>query len=292
MDIVDQFINYLNENTLTREQSERIFQALQENHSHFARDLQLCTKEEEVKSITQGHLYAYRIPFINVVVNRNNGGSTEPWCLVKVGRADPDNCYQRLGGESAIFCGERQHLDPKPRVYIPHREGVRLTDAAFEEVVYDNWVIHEDLLFVVACNIGREREYRCWPSGMGVDVGTGRLSHLPEKLHVDCRYSNLRIKTTALRTWILGMSLTEDSYRKAPTESLGESEWVVLPTRVFDRAREQHIRSEKALQELIAFSNSIISEQAIFEVELTLLQREVHPTLSFSSSNNRWPTRS
>lgn len=282
MDIVDQFISYASENALTSEQLDRLEQVL-----HVNRGLSRVVVKERV--VSQGYMYAYRIPFIKVFVNPDIGGSSESWYLVKVGRTSAGKCHQRLCGESAIFCGIRQHLTGKPKVSIPSRDGTKYTDQLFEESVHANWATHEDLMFVVACDIGREEEYRCWPTGVGVDVGTGELATIPERLDGDCRFDNLRIKPKALRAWVLGMSLAQGEYGGAPSESLGESEWVIIPKRVFEYARHRPIRTESDLQAFIEISRQVISAQHVVTVELTLEARSDHHTFRFDSSKHAWP---
>lgn len=242
----------------------------------------------------QGYMYAYRLPIIKVrVTYQKKGGVDEKWTLVKVGRAEPDNIRDRLCSERVNLRGAHQLMTPVPELATP--ETAPMSDEDFHQFVHDNWAHYSDMAFLFTGNTGREKEYRSWPTGLGVEVGTGCLSPIPEKLSKDWYYDNNKIMATGLRAWILGMPMNiigGAKYGDVTRDSMGESEWVIVPNAVFQHVRDAQIRTEAEYQRILADVHRVLNVLRIDHVDLTIEGRPDQQTLSFCGSTMiGWPGR-
>jgi hypothetical protein len=243
--------------------------------------------------IKQGHFYAYQLPFVSVHVQHTDPLIQTQWSLVKVGRADPGNIQQRLCGERVMLQGNRQLFVPKPTIHTP--ETRPLEDLEFRQEVDRDWGIYTDLLFLFEGDIGREKEYRKWPTGVGIEVGTGCLNPIPPTLALHWYHRNSKIKATALRAWILGMcmNIRENggvAVGDVTPESLGESEWVIIPTHLVQWGRTFRINSEYAFRMFLTEVHRTISPLLIQSVTLTIPGRIDHQSFTFQGSQVAdWP---
>lgn len=247
----------------------------------------------------QGHMYAYRIPHVGVSVNFQGGVSKSDWSLVKVGRSDPTKVEKRLHGEAALFMGARQKLTVPPVLGIPRadtgkgKKKLLQTEAAFVAGVYEKWTTYNDMLFLFPADVGKEAEYRHYPTGVGVEIGTGRLIKQPTDMHLEWFFTNIRLKACALQAWVMGMSMNTNG--ATPTsmgkDSLGASEWVVIPHDLITDLRSNIIRSEVDFLTLVEKAYAHYDAlPAIESVKITLGARPNHTSLDIHKSEKvEWP---
>lgn len=281
----DELIQTVATTQLTEEQCRELIRVL---------DARLPKQEEPVDvplpPSPSGWLYAYLLPWVEVVVTDTQGGKRMDWALVKVGRSDPNNVQERIQREVRLLSGKQQRLKIKYAPSVPLLKP--MTSKEYCDDAYAKWSAYIDLLFLFNCDVGREAEFRHYPTGVGIEVGTGRFSEQPGTMKLEWVQKNLKIKAKALRAWILGMPMTPEgaSISDVTSESLGESEWVVMPQEVVDLVKTARVRSEAQYVDLMVNVRERLSKYSVQSVTLTLLGRSDHKSLTLLRPDGiEWP---
>ena len=231
----------------------------------------------------QGWLYAYQMTWINVEVTNDRGQCETDWVLVKVGRSDPEKIQKRLQGELSLLVGNNQKLPVKFAPTLPVLSPT--TSRKYYDEAQKNWCRYDDLLFLFNCDTSKEAKYRHYPTGLGVEVGTGRFAVQPPTMNLEwCTTKTLKIKAKALRAWILGLSMNPSTncepkgvaYADVTAHSLGESEWVIVPKNIVNYVKLAQLTSEDEYIELMQRVYQDLSLRNVQSVTLTLVDRPDH----------------
>lgn len=259
------------------------------------------------KRADSGFIYAFRIPFIQVTIDQKEKAPGAPeeekeavvdsnesvgkkWSLVKIGRVDPGHLEARLKSHGDLLTKKTQHVQgvrigiPKKGLAVPipkRRRGQKVRNHTFQRHLLANWH-HEDMasdmLFVLPADIGRERELR---ERMGISFSKHPLKTVPEDMDAQC-YTKSRLKAqTGFRNWILGRDLRPENQNKTIPQSLGETEWVVMPESLCYRLKEARLRTSKELDDFFCIQEFEGVESG--DISITFPGRAHHQTLTFSS---------
>ncbi len=292
--VVDKYLlvlNQLKEETFTNEQLDEMISVLKMKQLP---DVSVVAASSSSQSDGQGWLYAYQLTWVDVQITDSHGRIDDSWILVKVGRSDPKNIQGRLQDEARLLSGDRQRLPVKFRPAIPVIPPT--TSQNYYADAHRNWQRHTDLLFLFNCDTGKEAEYRHYPTGVGVEIGTGRFAEQPTDMNLEWCTAGLKVKAKALRAWILGMSMNVTTAggvtpKDVTTESLGESEWVVMPRTVADYVKLAQITTEDEYKALMKRVYVSLSGFDVKSVTLTLVDRLDHKSLTLIRPMKlQWPS--
>ena len=260
----------------------------------------IIRRKKHGKSVDQAYIYAYRIPFIEVKVNQYLPFDEDiqfeitddrKWVVIKVGISGVDNCAQRVGREGQLLSRSHRKLKIPGAKSIPSSAISKYSNMDFEDFVHEHWDVFDDMMFLLPADMSQEHQHRLWPDGIGLDVGTGILSPVPDNLPVGCYSGHCKLQARlGYRPWVLGKKLGEPN---SLTNSLGESEWIVIPETLFQAYRKKELKSEAELIATYQGDNYTkeIQSFVIETISLTIQNRPDFKTLTFSAANGAWPRK-